>query len=436
MAFKSRIPAALLVHDGELSDIGALLMELGISVGERKGLPTPGDAAAVWDLVIATPMRMLEFPVGARGARVAILTADSKTLRAMLIRAGIDLIVRRPVHPEALRLLLIYTLYSGPEKRRADRVAVGFPVRYRTGRLRRRDAILSDLSMSGCRLITEENVRIGTGITLHIPDSLVGKALALSGDVVRTGTTQVGGKQRTSLAVAFDRVEGDTATKLHAAVLAHVAGPAMVRQEWLNQPAAGADLPALKVSAATADLPALKVSAATAPAPAGALVPDAAAPPAETLHEPLAEPSAEEADEEVDEEPEGLAVIECNRRVDVRRTISRPVVAMSRHATRVLLGRDISVGGMRIDANSTLAVGERFDVAIHVRAQQAPLVVRARVDRDDGDRGLLLRFEDLTDEARACLEHLVDFLPILANRGDERENGAVVVSEILEREAS
>jgi len=416
--FKTRNPAALLVHDGELSDISALLMELGISIGERKGEPTPGDAAAVWDLVVGTPKRMLEFPLGAQGARIAILEGDSKTLRAMLNRAGIDLIVRRPVHPEALRLLVIHTLYSGPEKRRTERVAVGFPVRYRTGRLRRRDAVLVDLSMTGCRLVTEESVRIGTSITLHVPDTLAGKALALSGNVVRAGTIQVDGHQRTSLAVGFDRLKNDTETKLHAAVLAHVAGPAVVKQEWLNRPAVEDDLPAPKESA-----PVARTAAST---PADAELP------AERLEEPLEQLVAEEAGEE----PIELEVLRGNRRVDARRTISRPVVAMGMQATRVLLGRDISVGGMRIDANSTLAVGERFEVAIHVRVQEAPLVVLARVDRDDGERGLLLRFDDLSDEARTCLDQLVDFLPILTNRGDDGENEAVVVSEILEREAS
>jgi hypothetical protein len=213
-------------------------------------------------------------------------------------------------------------------------------------------------------------------------------------------------------------LKGDAEVKLHAAVLAHVAGPALVKQEWLNRPAVEADLPALPVSAPAAR--------SAAPPPAACDLPP------ERLEEPLDEPAAEQADEE----PEVLAAVQGNRRVDARRTISRPVVAMGLQATRVLLGRDISVGGMRIDANSTLAVGERFEVAIHVRVQEAPLVVLARVDRDDGERGLLLRFDDLSDEARTCLDQLVDFLPILTNRGDDGENEAVVVSEILEREAS
>ena len=55
---------------------------------------------------------------------------DSKTLRRRLRDAGTDLIVRRPVHPAALRLLILHSLYRGPEKRRTNRVSVGATIQY------------------------------------------------------------------------------------------------------------------------------------------------------------------------------------------------------------------------------------------------------------------------------------------------------------------
>ena len=43
--------------------------------------------------------------------KIAVVTEDSNTLRSMLRRIGFDLLVRRPVHPYALKLLLARALY-------------------------------------------------------------------------------------------------------------------------------------------------------------------------------------------------------------------------------------------------------------------------------------------------------------------------------------
>jgi hypothetical protein len=108
---------SLLIHDGELADACALMTGLGLEFTERRGGATSEDEAFPWDLVVSTPKRLLEFGVGSQDTpptRVAILDKDSRTLRSMLQRAGINLIVRRPVHPAALRLLLLHALYRGP----------------------------------------------------------------------------------------------------------------------------------------------------------------------------------------------------------------------------------------------------------------------------------------------------------------------------------
>ena len=60
--------------------------------------------------------------------RIAILDGESRTVCALLRRSSFEMIVRRPVHPAALRLLLLHALYRGPEKRRTPRVSVGAPV--------------------------------------------------------------------------------------------------------------------------------------------------------------------------------------------------------------------------------------------------------------------------------------------------------------------
>ena len=184
-------PTCLLVHDGELEDVCALLRALGLAFDERRGRPDPVDEARCWDLLVSTPKRLLEFDTNASAAppvRIAILAEESKTLRAMLHRAGIDLIVRRPVHPSALRLLILHALYRGPEKRRSLRVSVGAQVRFRAG-LRRHSGILADLSVTGCRLIASRRPEQGREITIQIPTQVTGgRAFSVKGRVVRTST--------------------------------------------------------------------------------------------------------------------------------------------------------------------------------------------------------------------------------------------------------
>jgi type IV secretory pathway VirJ component len=62
------------------------------------------------------------------------------------------------------------------------------------------------------------------------------------------------------------------------------------------------------------------------------------------------------------------------------------------------------------------------------------LVVDSRVTRDDGEEGLVLEFENLSDQAHEYLKKMVSFLPILA-AGDDGGEG-VIVSELLERKSA
>ena len=129
MAQSSSSPRSLVLHDGELTDVCALIAKLGVDHTEHRGRPEGEFAKIAWDLVVATPKRLLEVELapGIRPTRIAILEKDSKTLRSMLQRAAIELIVQRPVHPEALRLLIVHVLYRGPEKRQSRRVSIARP---------------------------------------------------------------------------------------------------------------------------------------------------------------------------------------------------------------------------------------------------------------------------------------------------------------------
>ncbi len=114
-----------------------------------------------------------------------------------------------------------------------------------------------------------------------------------------------------------------------------------------------------------------------------------------------------------------------------RPALDRPIVALGEESASVLLGRDISLGGMRVQPHPGLGVGDELQLAIHVRAREEPLLVRSRVTRDDGTRGLVLQFVELSASAQRYLERMVSFLPILAVRARDGETG-FILSQILE----
>jgi len=366
--------------------------QLGLEFTERRGSPKPEDEARGWDLVVSTPRHLLELEVGVSGSqpvRIAILDKDSKTLRSMLHRAGIDLIVRRPVHPAALRLLLLHSLYRGPEKRRALRVSLGAPVRYRAG-LRRRSGIMADLSVTGCRLLSTHPLEQGRNLNLSIPAEMAGgKSFRLTGMVLRTGDSELPGV--TASAIAFRNLPPKVHDRLQSAVAAHTTGPAVLPEGGIPTP--------------------LSTRAKATPGPeAGAA--DA------TRAEPAGKAEAAKTRE---------------RRASPRRRYNQHVVALGDEAARVLIGCDISMGGMRIDPHPDVSVGDELQIALHMRPREEPLVVRARVTRDDGEKGLVLQFCDLSESSQTDLRRMVNFLPILAVREQGEEGAAVIISEILER---
>jgi len=143
----------LLVDDGELDDIREFLDDFGIEFAHLRGGAVPGRLDPPRDLFITTMRRAKlarAWPYASDGTlrpvRIAIVEEDSPTARAVLRRLGFVYLVRRPIHPTALRLLILRALYRGDERRSEARVPVGFDISLRSG-MRRRDALLVDLSV-------------------------------------------------------------------------------------------------------------------------------------------------------------------------------------------------------------------------------------------------------------------------------------------------
>jgi len=406
----------LLLHDGELADVKSLAEMIGAQVVETVA---PG-ARFEWDVLVTTPRYAKSEHVAsarAKAVRIAVLDRNSRTLRTLLRRSGVDLVVRRPVHPAALRLVLVHALYRGPE-RRTRRVAVGAPVRFRAGLLKR-DGMLADLSMRGCLLLSRHGVRVGQGIVIWVPDPATdGRSFALRGSIVRTMTTELGER---GFGVDFGKVAKALAPQLKAAVLAHLDGPAAGSRELVSPAIARAEAAPPEAATQGAD--------STQPVSYNA---------GGSVRREVVRAHADFQGGVVPGAPRDAADAIVSFDTEERRRAARyafagrRVVALGEQAARVLIGRDLSVGGMRVDRAPNLEPGQVLQLAIHVTAGETPLVVRAEIVRDDGERGFALRFRNLGAPAERYLAKMVGSLPVL-EEGDG-DGGGLVVSEIIDPE--
>jgi len=362
-------PVVVLLHEGELDDAATILDALDVEVHENA---EPGMPGAAPDLVVGTPVWLLAWQV--RGdvppVRIAVCEGGSRTLDHRLQAAGVDYVLRRPVHPAALRLLLLHALYRGPERRQLRRAEAGVPVRVATG-WRRRRALLLEFSTGGCRVLVPGALAEGDRIKVTLPEALgLGRTLGVTGRVLRCEPALDGEPGEHVAAVEFDELGADVHQRLAAAVVAR----------------------AHKASA-----PAARAGPSPSAAPAASVWPDREI--AERRHQP-------------------------------RARYERPVRAEDGGEHRVLMGANLSPQGMRVAPDPRLCLGDRMQLELFGSGDVPPVCVEAEVARNDGDRGLYLAFRGLWPGAPALLDRIVRSLPLVsAGDGDE-----VVISRVLDVE--
>ncbi len=382
---------AILLDDGELDDVFAILQDLGANPILHRRCDAAGFRG--W----ASPPRL--FVASARSAlflrlppnaaaedvvTVAVAEAQSQLLVTMLRRLGFQYVVRRPVHPEALRLLLLRALYRDANHRGETRVPFGCEVPWRIGWKTRRGTLV-ELSSSGCRLLSPVAVEPASRVSLRIPAELAGgRDLSLGGRVVRFERQGKADKRgEVVLAIAFEGLRPRTQERLDALLAAKEAVPL------------------------------------TLPRKARAIGPTSARPGAPPSLAVAREPGANE------------------RRLHRRAVFDREVVVLAAGEERVkqvLVGRDLSVGGVRVDAHPGLAVGDRLRVALYDATAIAPLVVEAGVVREDGERGVVLGFLEPEPKTLRRLRQIVAQLPAVEDlRPRESRSRGVVLAEILTR---
>jgi hypothetical protein len=121
------------------------------------------------------------------------------------------------------------------------------------------------------------------------------------------------------------------------------------------------------------------------------------------------------------------------RRRERRGAYDKKVPAFGTRALRVLVARDLSQGGMRVERFSGLEVGDRLHLAIYGAADQEPFLVWATVTRDDGAEGMALVFDEVHPQVAEQLEKVVADLPAIESlHDDEARAMGTVVTEILE----
>ena len=122
-----------------------------------------------------------------------------------------------------------------------------------------------------------------------------------------------------------------------------------------------------------------------------------------------------------------------DQREGPRKLFAGRVVAADRDHPRVMIGRDLSLGGMRVRPVDCLQLGDEFTLALYGDGDDEALVVAAVVARDEGWDGLVLHFRRITPEIRRRLERLVDCLPAARpEAGAGARAAGELVSEILE----
>jgi hypothetical protein len=399
-------PSTCVLDDGELDEVRSVLQELGVEYAYVRGEAIPSNFEPPANgLLIATARRAMTIGkhAGADGRaqrliRIVVVGDESESLRARLRDVGFDFLVRQPVHREAVRLLILRALYHGPEHRRTARLPVSCEVAYRCGWRSRRGHLL-DISGRGCRLLTSTELEAGRRIQIQLPTALAaGRASGLPGRTVRCVPEEgaVAGAGF-NVGVEFETLPEKQRVRLREVLNAFASGPVTlaardsIEELSESEPAStrmrelfGVGLePLARRWAGTRFhrwLRGLRETWRTAAAISAARRERGRAgthAPTRSVQDPR------------------------DRRGGSRHAFLEEVFALKEEADRVLMGRDISVGGMRVDPHT----------------------------------GLALRFDKVDPATAARLERFVGGLPpIEPLRAVESENLGAVVSEIRWRD--
>jgi hypothetical protein len=398
----------LLLDDGDLFRIERMLKDFEVELEHLRGDVIREDLEGSPDVVIATVKRILalegsveltELP--GKPVWIAVHSQDFLPLRVRLRKLGVHFLVQSSVGSEALRLLLAHAVYRGSERRDQLRLPVGSPVKYRDAADNTFAAELLDLARDGCRLISEHAPEPGSALSLRLPSKLAGgEELPLPGRIVRSQPHA--GSAKNMVTVAFDEIPEEAVEPLNAILEGKVIGTVVTRLgENLSEETARTTIPGRQESEPPRErapdsvpVTAVDLGPATVPETAVDLGPD----------------PAPESEERPDHPPHERQ----NRRV----VYTRNVTALLDGGEHTILGRDLSIQGMRSEPLPELPVGTELELAIYGPAGAEPVLVQAVVSRDDGDLGTVFRFKSMPRGDYPRLEAIIARKPEIRWLGD------------------
>jgi len=379
-------PAVLLLDDGELDAVATLLERSGLPYQRLRSAEIPEDLDPPVRLLIATPRHASKLrpnPPGGAPIRIVATEEDSPSLRRMMRARGFSLLVRRAAHAAVWRLLIQRVLFEGDERRREARLPLGaqINVEHPGGAARQapRPCLLVDISNRGCHFVASEPFPLGAAVHFELSANATGREpLRLAGVIVRTGPWTREDPGRHSCAMIFaDDLEEASRMGLARMINARIRGP---------------------LSLAPAPQEGLALPASNSPALAGLQLDDETDPPVKT-------------DIQVDLEFAAKHFDSGDRRKQRRANYQQRIEVANPNETSVLMGRDLSAGGMRVERFADAEVGAHLALALYGPCESTPLQIDAEIVRDDGEDGIALRFCNLPREIAQQLESFVACLP-------------------------
>jgi len=490
--------SAVLVGGPSLDPIAAMLRDMGVETiecGPYDPQLTALDDASL--LVVSGEIAMSDpIPVDTdRLVGIAVCGDISETMRSQIRQQGFRYLLRSHLHPEALRLLLRYAVYAERDRRGRVRHPVGCEVSWRTGWKSHRGWLL-DVSREGCCLLVEESPDVGDRIGIKIPAETVGgKPLKLKGKVLRsTQNAAHSGRERTALGVLLEGTT-DAARKTLAELCERWSEgpPELSRAEHAHlatlttnsrEEKVAASKPHAETSQVHADPPspvndpnrvehvehaspiqdsdraspvkdpnhvehighanpvqeADRASRVRDPNHVEYMGPAKPIHGAERVDSEGASRHAQSTPETVRESPTTSVAQESARNTTQRSThrgvFEREVVEIDEQSrvVQALLGRDLSIDGVRVVRQLGLEPGSKLRIALFDTPQQEPLILSAEVSRDDFGSGLFLRFVDVTTEARTRIEGILAQLPAIESI-DPHGDAQVVAAGVASNEA-
>lgn len=348
-------PRVLLLGDASFSRVHEVLQSFDIELVVLRGDVQLADLEGPYDLIVATVKATAALGEGlqisslpGKPTWVAIHTQDFLPLRERLRALGAHYLIQSSVSARALRLLIVHTLYRGPERRREARLPVGSAVLCINGG-DSFDAELLDLTRDGCRVAVARGLDASGKICVELPSKLAGgETLTLHGKVLRTEIAP--DDSSLFVVVQFDHLPQRLLHRLGQLLAGQTIGCLVTRLGEAASKTARLDGKEARVQ--------------------------------ETVRKRLSRAAPE-----------------------IRLGVFLP------GGVQMAVGRDLSVRGVRLEPMPDLTKGRSFDLAVYGPAHDAPVLVQSTVSANDGRQGVLLRFEMLAPRERGQLEEIIETSP-------------------------